>query len=77
MTFRTNRPKTGSAFRLAGGLANSLDGLVCADLGLGGSRNSPIGREPGLTWSMTQTAEFDITRMQERGLNLGLNAFAG
>jgi MFS family permease len=36
-----------------------------------------LGVNQGLTWSMTQTAKLDITRMQERGLTLGFNEFAG
>ena len=36
-----------------------------------------LGVNQGLTWSMTQTAKLDITRMHERGLALGLNEFAG
>ena len=36
-----------------------------------------LGVNQGLTWSMTQTAKLDITRVQERGLTLGLNEFAG
>lgn len=36
-----------------------------------------LGVNQGLTWSMTQTAKLDMTRMQERGLTLGLNEFAG
>jgi len=36
-----------------------------------------LGVNQGLTWSMTQTSKLDITRMQERGLTLGLNDFAG
>lgn len=36
-----------------------------------------LGINQGLTWSMTQTAKLDITRMQERGLTMGLNEFAG
>lgn len=36
-----------------------------------------LGINQGLTWSMTQTAKLDITRLQERGLTLGLNEFAG
>ncbi|MDO9023771.1 MAG: MFS transporter, partial [Zwartia sp.] len=36
-----------------------------------------LGVNQGLTWSMTQTAKLDITRMQERGLTMGLNEFAG
>lgn len=36
-----------------------------------------LGINQGLTWSMTQTAKLDITRVQERGLTLGLNEFAG
>jgi MFS family permease len=36
-----------------------------------------LGVNQGLAWSMTQTAKLDITRMQERGLTLGLNEFAG
>lgn len=36
-----------------------------------------LGINQGLTWSMTQTAKLDITRMQERGITLGLNEFAG
>ncbi|OYU29727.1 MAG: MFS transporter [Comamonadaceae bacterium PBBC2] len=36
-----------------------------------------LGINQGLTWSMTQTAQLDITRQEERGLTLGLNEFAG
>ena len=36
-----------------------------------------LGINQGLTWSMTQTAKLDITRVDERGLTLGLNEFAG
>lgn len=36
-----------------------------------------LGINQGLTWSMTQTAKLDITRLEERGLTLGLNEFAG
>jgi len=36
-----------------------------------------LGVNQGLTWSMTQTAKLDITRVEERGLTLGLNEFAG
>ncbi len=36
-----------------------------------------LGVNQGLTWSMTQTAQLDITRIEERGLTLGLNEFAG
>ena len=36
-----------------------------------------LGVNQGLTWSMTQTAKLDITRLEERGLTLGLNEFAG
>jgi MFS family permease len=36
-----------------------------------------LGINQGLTWSMTQTAKLDITRLDERGLTLGLNEFAG
>lgn len=36
-----------------------------------------LGVNQGLTWSMTQAAQLDITRTQERGLTLGLNEFAG
>lgn len=36
-----------------------------------------LGVNQGLTWSMTQTSKLDITRLQERGLTLGLNEFAG
>lgn len=36
-----------------------------------------LGVNQGLTWSMTQTAQLDITRIDERGLTLGLNEFAG
>ncbi len=36
-----------------------------------------LGINQGLTWSMTQTAKLDITRMEERGLTLGLNEFSG
>jgi len=36
-----------------------------------------LGINQGLCWSMTQTAKLDITRMEERGLTMGLNEFAG
>jgi len=36
-----------------------------------------LGVNQGLTWSMTQTAQLDITRLDERGLTLGLNEFSG
>ena len=36
-----------------------------------------LGVNQGLTWSMTQTAKLDITRLDERGLTIGLNEFAG
>lgn len=36
-----------------------------------------LGINQGLTWSMTQTAKLDITKLEERGLTLGLNEFAG
>lgn len=36
-----------------------------------------LGVNQGMTWSMTQTAKLDLTRMEERGLTLGLNEFAG
>jgi MFS family permease len=36
-----------------------------------------LGINQGLTWSMTQTSKLDITRLEERGLTLGLNEFAG
>ncbi|HET7372041.1 MAG TPA: MFS transporter, partial [Gemmatimonadaceae bacterium] len=36
-----------------------------------------LGVNQGLTWSMTQTAKLDITKMEERGLTIGLNEFAG
>ena len=36
-----------------------------------------LGINQGLTWSMTQTAKLDITRLEERGLTLGLNEFSG
>jgi len=36
-----------------------------------------LGVNQGLTWSMTQTSQLDITRLEERGLTLGLNEFAG
>lgn len=36
-----------------------------------------LGVNQGLTWSMTQTSQLDITRQDERGLTLGLNEFAG
>lgn len=36
-----------------------------------------LGINQGLTWSMTQTAKLDITTLEERGLTLGLNEFAG
>lgn len=36
-----------------------------------------LGVNQGLTWSMTQTSKLDITRMEERGMTLGLNEFSG
>jgi MFS family permease len=36
-----------------------------------------LGINQGLTWSMTQTSKLDITRLDERGLTIGLNEFAG
>lgn len=36
-----------------------------------------LGVNQGLTWSMTQTSKLDITRLDERGLTLGLNEFSG
>jgi MFS family permease len=36
-----------------------------------------LGINQGLTWSMTQTAKLDITRLEERGMTLGLNEFSG
>jgi MFS family permease len=36
-----------------------------------------LGVNQGLTWSMTQTAKLDITRIDQRGLTIGLNEFAG
>lgn len=36
-----------------------------------------LGINQGLNWSMTQTSQLDITRLEERGLTLGLNEFAG
>ncbi len=36
-----------------------------------------LGVNQGLTWSMTQTSKLDITRLEERGLTLRLNEFAG
>lgn len=36
-----------------------------------------LGVNQGLTWSMTQTSKLDITRVDERGLTLGLNEFSG
>lgn len=36
-----------------------------------------LGVNQGLAWSMTQTSKLDITRLEERGLTLGLNEFAG
>lgn len=36
-----------------------------------------LGINQGLTWSMTQTAKLDLTRLDERGLTIGLNEFAG
>jgi MFS family permease len=36
-----------------------------------------LGVNQGLTWSMTQTSKLDLTRLEERGLTLGLNEFAG
>ncbi|MFO1301354.1 MAG: MFS transporter [Burkholderiaceae bacterium] len=36
-----------------------------------------LGVNQGLTWSMTQTAKLDITRVDERGLTIGLNELSG
>lgn len=36
-----------------------------------------LGVNQGLIWSMTQTSKLDITQLEERGLTLGLNEFAG
>ena len=36
-----------------------------------------LGVNQGLAWSMTQTSKLDITRIDERGLTLGLNEFSG
>ena len=36
-----------------------------------------LGINQGLTWSMTQTAKLDLTRMDQRGLTIGLNEFSG
>lgn len=36
-----------------------------------------LGINQGLTWSMTQTAKLDLTRLEERGLTIGLNEFSG
>lgn len=36
-----------------------------------------LGINQGLTWSMTQTSKLDLTRVDQRGLVIGLNEFAG
>lgn len=36
-----------------------------------------LGASQGMTWSMTQTSQLDITRVDQRGLTIGLNEFAG
>jgi MFS family permease len=36
-----------------------------------------LGINQGLTWSMTQTSKLDITRLDQRGLTIGLNEFSG
>lgn len=36
-----------------------------------------LGVQQGLCWSMTQTAQLDFTRADQRGLVIGLNEFAG
>jgi MFS family permease len=36
-----------------------------------------LGVNQGLTWSMTQTAKLDLTRIDQRGLVIGLNEFSG
>lgn len=36
-----------------------------------------LGVNQGLTWSMTQTSQLDLTRADQRGLVIGLNEFAG
>ncbi|MGQ2906302.1 MAG: MFS transporter [Neoaquamicrobium sediminum] len=36
-----------------------------------------LGVNQGLCWSMSQTANLDFTRPDQRGITLGLNEFAG
>lgn len=36
-----------------------------------------LGVSQSLTWSMTQLSKLDITRMDQRGLTIGLNEFSG
>lgn len=36
-----------------------------------------LGVNQGLTWSMTQTSQLDLTRRDQRGFTLGLNEFSG
>lgn len=36
-----------------------------------------LGINQGLCWSMTQTAQLDLTRRDQRGLTIGLNEFSG
>lgn len=36
-----------------------------------------LGVNQGLCWSMTQTAQLDLTRRDQRGLTIGLNEFSG
>ena len=36
-----------------------------------------LGINQGLCWSMTQTSKMDITHLNQRGLAIGLNEFAG
>lgn len=50
-------------------LAPSWNWIVAATLLLGVNQ--------GLTWSMTQTSQLDLTRRDQRGLTLGLNEFSG
>ena len=50
-------------------LAPSWNWIVAATLLLGVNQ--------GLTWSMTQTSQLDLTRRDQRGLILGLNEFSG
>ena len=74
---RAHRPKKCIVPRLAGSGADPLHDPVCAVVELDRGGDSAVGSEPGLTWSMTQTAKLDLTTAEQRGLTIGVNEFSG